>query len=76
MMNSKKTSMSVPEMQKMLGMGKTNSYHLLKKGYFETIIVGRNIRILTESFENWYQSQSHYKKVNECVGGGSDGINR
>lgn len=76
MMNIKKTSMSVPEMQKMLGMGKTNSYHLLKKGYFETIIVGRNIRILVDSFEEWYQSQSHYKKVNECVGGESDGINR
>lgn len=76
MMNSKKTSMSVPEMQKMLGMGKTNSYHLLKKGYFQTIIVGKNIRILVDSFEEWYQSQTHYKKVHECVGGESDGINR
>ena len=75
-MNYKKTSMSVPEMRKMLGMGKTNSYHLLKKEYFKTIIVGRNIRVLVESFEEWYQSQSHYKKVNENVGGESNGINR
>ena len=30
-----KTSMSVPEMGKMLGLGKVESYWLVKKNYFE-----------------------------------------
>ena len=32
-----KTSMSVPEMGKMLGLGKVESYWLVKKNYFKTI---------------------------------------
>lgn len=31
-----KTSMSVPEMGKMLGLGKVESYWLVKKNYFKT----------------------------------------
>lgn len=34
-----KTSMSVPEMGKMLGLGKVESYWLVKKNYFKTIQV-------------------------------------
>ena len=36
-----KTSMSVPEMGKMLGLGKVESYWLVKKNYFKTITSGR-----------------------------------
>ena len=36
----KRTSMSVPEMGRMLGLGKTESYWLIKKNYFKTILVG------------------------------------
>ena len=34
----KRTSMSVPEMGRMLGLGKTESYWLIKKNYFKTIL--------------------------------------
>ncbi|MDO4174064.1 MAG: hypothetical protein Q4D42_04815 [Eubacteriales bacterium] len=60
-----KTSMSVPEMRRMLGLGKTASYWLVKKNYFETIVVAGRMRIMLDSFESWYQSQTHYKKVDE-----------
>ena len=75
MVEKVKTSISVPELQRMLGLGKTASYWLLKKGYFETIIAGRKIRVLRDSFEEWYKNQTHYKKTEDYIGGSEDGIN-
>lgn len=59
-----KKSMSVTEMRKLLGIGKTDSYWLVKKNYFETVIIAGKMRVMVESFENWYDNQFHYKKVN------------
>ena len=47
----KRTSMSVPEMGRMLGLGKTESYWLIKKNYFKTILVGNTMRVMIDSFE-------------------------
>ena len=57
-----KTSFSVPEMREMLGLGKTEAYWLVKKKYFKTIIVAGRIRVIRDSFEEWYAGQNHYKK--------------
>ena len=59
-----KTSMSVPEMGKMLGLGKVESYWLVKKNYFKTIQVAGRMRVMLDSFEDWYAGQFHYEKVN------------
>ena len=50
----KRTSMSVLEMGRMLGLGKTESYWLIKKNYFKTILVGNTMRVMIDSFEEWY----------------------
>ena len=60
----RKKSMSVMEMGRMLGLKKTNSYWLIKKGWFETVSVAGKMRVMVDSFEEWYQSQTHYRKVN------------
>lgn len=59
----KKKSMSVREMRRLLGLGKTESYWLMKKNYFDTVIIGGKMRVMIESFENWYANQLHYKKI-------------
>ena len=59
----KKKSMSVREMRRLLGLGKTESYWLVKKNYFDTVIKGGKMRVMIESFENWYANQLHYKKI-------------
>lgn len=59
-----KTSMSVKEMQNLLGIGKTESYWLLKKDLFQVREVAGRKRIMIHSFEEWYKNQTHYKKVN------------
>lgn len=59
----KRTSMSVPEMGKMLGLGKTESYYLVKKNYFKVITVGTKMRVMIDSFEEWYGNQSWYRKA-------------
>lgn len=59
-----KTSMSVREMGKMLGLGKTDSYWLVHKDYFETRTVAGKMRVMVQSFEKWYANQLHYKKIN------------
>lgn len=58
-----KTSMSVMEMGKSLGLGKTESYWLVHKKQFETRFVAGKMRVMVESFEKWYANQLHYKKI-------------
>ena len=57
------TTMSVREMREILGIKKTDSYWLIKKHYFDTVKIAGRMRIVKESFELWYASQIHYRKV-------------
>lgn len=59
----KRATMSVPEMRRMLGIGKTDSYWLVHRQCFETIIVAGKKRVVIDSFEHWYANQIKYKKV-------------
>lgn len=59
----KKTTMSVPEMGKLLGLKKTEWYYLIHKNYFKTVKVHGVVRVYIDSFEEWYANQFHYKKV-------------
>ena len=63
MPEKKKTTMSVTEMRKMLGLKKTDSYWLVHKNCFETVMVNGKMRIVIESFEKWYANQIKHKKV-------------
>ena len=58
-----KTTMSVPEMRRMLGLGKTDSYWLVHQGFFETILVNGKMRVVIDSFEEWYARQFKHRKV-------------
>ena len=62
----RKKSMSVPEMGRLLGLGKTESYYLVKKNWFEVVTIGGKMRVMVDSFEEWYAGQSHYKKRNNA----------
>lgn len=55
--------MSVPEMRKLLGLKKTESYWLVHRKFFRTETIGGMMRIDLESFEKWYSNQVKYKKV-------------
>ena len=59
----KKTSMSVREMGQLLGLKKTESYWLIHKQYFDTVLVNGQTRVVTESFEAWYADQIKYHKA-------------
>ena len=59
----KRTSMSVLEMGRMLGLGKTESYWLIKKNYFKTILVGNTMRVMIDSFEEWYKSNRFMPEI-------------
>lgn len=61
--DKKRTTMSVPEMRRMLGLGKTDSYWLVHKQCFETVMVAGKIRIVIDSFEHWYANQIKHKKI-------------
>lgn len=58
-----RTTMSVPEMRRLLGLGKTDSYWLVHKKVFETILVAGKMRIKIDSFEKWYLPFGNW---NEC----------
>ena len=55
--------MSVREMGELLGIGKTDRYWLLKKGYFKIIHLAGKMWVDIESFEKWYAGQTRYHKV-------------
>ena len=59
-----KTTMSVPDLRRILGLGKTATYRLVNQCYFKTYIVFGVMRVDVKSFEEWYEGQFHYKKVN------------
>ena len=56
-------TMSVPEMRKLLGLKKTESYWLVHRKFFRTETIGGMMRIDLESFEKWYADQDIYCKV-------------
>jgi len=60
--NQKKT-MSVREMGRLLGLKKVESYWLVHKEYFDTVLVSEKMRVVIESFEHWYAGQVKYRKV-------------
>ena len=60
----RKTTMSVREMREILGLGKTDSYWLLKKKFFDVVLINGKMRVVVASFENWYANQVKYFKVN------------
>ena len=59
----RKKSMSVREMGRMLGLKKVESYWLVHKEYFKTILVNGKMRVLIDSFEEWYANQIKYRKI-------------
>lgn len=61
----KRTSMSVPEMGRMLGLGKTESYWLIKKNYFKTILVGNTMRVMIDSLKNGMPISSNIRRSME-----------
>lgn len=61
--DKKRTTMSIPEMRRMLGLKKTESYWLVHRQLFETVLVEGKMRVVIASFEHWYANQVKYKKV-------------
>ena len=58
-----KRTMSVPEMRKLLGIKKTESYWLVHKNYLKTELINGTMRVDIASFEKWYANQTKHKKV-------------
>ena len=59
----KRTTMSVAEMRRILGLGKTDSYWLIHKECFKTVLISGKMRVDISSFEKWYANQVKHKKV-------------
>ena len=38
-----------------------NNY-LVKKNWFKVVTIGGKMRVMVDSFEEWYTGQNHYKK--------------
>lgn len=57
-------TMTVPDVMRILGLGKTATYRLINQCRFKTYLVFGKMRVDVDSFEEWYAGQFHYKKVN------------
>ena len=62
-MSEVRKTMTVPQMRKMLGVKKTESYWLVHRNFFKTDIVNGHMMIDVERFEKWYANQVKHRKV-------------
>ena len=49
--------------QNVLGLKKPESYYLVNKKVFDTVMVAGQKRVVKASFEEWYARQDWYRKV-------------
>lgn len=57
--------MTVHEMGDLLGLKKTERYHIVHKNYFRTVKIGGQMMVDRADFERWYQNQTKYGKIYE-----------
>lgn len=48
----------VEDIARILGIGRSSAYALVKQGHFKTIRVGKSIRVSRKSFDNWFDNQN------------------
>ena len=48
-----KRTYTVEEIARILGIGRTSAYILVKEGHFKTVRIGNAIRISKRSFDEW-----------------------
>ena len=60
-----KISYSVKDLSDMLGIHEDTVYGLVKQNHLETFKVNFRTRIRKDSFDKWYSSQSHYRKIED-----------
>lgn len=53
-----KRTYTVPEVAKMLGIGRNKAYDMIKDAHFKVIRIGNSIRISKKSFDDWLDSVS------------------
>lgn len=51
----------VEDIAKMLGIGRSSAYKLVREGHFKTVRIGTSIRVSRQSFDEWldHQINSH-----------------
>ena len=52
-----KRTYTVEEIARLLGIGRTTAYALVKEGHFKTVRIGSAIRISKQSFDEWLDRQ-------------------
>ena len=52
-----KRTYTVDEIAKILNIGRTTAYALVKEGHFKTVRIGSAIRISKQSFDEWLDRQ-------------------
>lgn len=63
MMEIKRKSYTIPDIRKMLGLGKTEANWLVHKGKFESVQINKRYYINKADFEKWYANQIKYAKI-------------
>lgn len=48
----------VEEIAKMLDIGRSSAYNLVREGHFKTVRIGTSIRVSRKSFDEWLDNQN------------------
>ena len=61
LIRSEKDSISIPELRKMLGIGKTESYWLIQNRGIKTFQLRGCMRVRNKDFRDWYDNQTKHR---------------
>ena len=61
LIRSEKDSISIPELRKMLGIGKTESYWLIQNRGIKTFQLRGCMRVRNKDFWDWYDNQTKHR---------------
>ena len=61
LIRSEKDSISIPELRKMLGIGKTESYWLIQNRGIKTFLLRGCMRVRNKDFWDWYDNQTKHR---------------
>lgn len=56
-----KKTYRVEEIAKILDIGRSSAYELVKQGYFKTVRIGTAIRISRKSFDAWLENHAEIR---------------
>ena len=63
LLNQMQDTISVPDLRRLLSLGKTESYRVVKLEHLEVVMICGKMRVTRKSFDEWYDNQTRFSRI-------------